>query len=127
MSLQKSIPKQVPWAPKSSLPLYYFNKGYTLFTRKQYQQAAPLLEKVKFNPRYESDAHYYLGHISYQSEDYEGASTSFTRVSKSEQQENLGYFHVEMNFKLGRFEKAIALGEEELQKASGDTYSPDQS
>ena len=69
------------------------------------------LEKVKFNPKYESDAHYYLGHIAYQLEDYEGASNSFSRVSKSEQQEDLGYFQVEMNFKLGRFKKSIELGE----------------
>lgn len=109
--------------PKPSLPIYYFNKGYTLFAKKQYQQAKPYLEKVKFNPQYESDAHYYLGHIAYQLEDYKEASTSFTRVSKSDQQENLGYFQVEMNFKLGRFEKAISLGEIELQKANGEDFS----
>ena len=102
--------------PKPSLPIYYFNKGYTFFNKKNYQQAKQLLEKVKFNPKYESDAHYYLGHIAYQLEDYEGASSSFNRVSKSEQQEDLGYFQVEMNFKLGRFKKAIQLGEEELKK-----------
>ena len=102
--------------PKPSLPIYYFNKGYTLFNKKNYQQAKLLLEKVKFNPKYESDAHYYLGHIAYQLEDYEGASSSFNRVSKSEQREDLGYFQVEMNFKLGRFKKAIQLGEEELKK-----------
>ena len=78
--------------PKPSLPIYYFNKGYTLFNKKNYQQAKLLLEKVKFNPKYESDAHYYLGHIAYQLEDYKGASSSFNRVSKSEQREDLGYF-----------------------------------
>ena len=109
--------------PRTSLPIYYFNKGYTFFNKKKYQQAKSLLDKVKFNPKYESDAHYYLGHIAYQLEDYEGASSSFNRVSKSDQQENLGYFQVEMNFKLGRFKKAIELGEEELKKTSSDNYS----
>ena len=110
--------------PKPSLPLYYFNKGYTFFNKKNYQQAKLLLEKVKFNPKYESDAHYYLGHIAYQLEDYEGASSSFNRVSKSEQREDLGYFQVEMNFKLGRFLKAIQLGEGELKKTtSGNDIS----
>ena len=102
--------------PKPSLPIYYFNKGYTLFNKKNFQQSKLLLEKVKFNPKYESDAHYYLGHIAYQLEDYQGASSSFNRVSKSEQREDLGYFQVEINFKLGRFKKAIQLGEEELKK-----------
>ena len=96
--------------PKAALPEFYFNKGYTLFNKKKYPQAKVLLENVKFNPKYESDAHYYLGHIAYQLEDYAEASNSFTQVSKKDQMENLGYFQVEMNFKLARFEKAIELG-----------------
>ena len=109
--------------PKAALPEFYFNKGYTLFSKKQYLQAKTLLENVKFNPKYESDAHYYLGHIAYQLEDYAEASNSFTRVSKKDQRENLGYFQVEMNFKLGRFEKAISLGEKEIQNEAGENFS----
>lgn len=109
--------------PIPELPKFYFNKGYTLFTKKQYIKAKTMLENVKFNPKYESDAHYYLGHISYQLEDYAEASNSFTKVSKKDQQENLGYFQVEMNFKLGRFDKAIALGEKEIQNLSGENFS----
>mgnify|MGYP003684944145 FL=1 len=109
--------------PKPVLPKFYFNKGYTLFTKKQYPKAKALLENVKLNPKYESDAHYYLGHIAYQLEDYTTASNSFTRVSKKDQQENLGYFQVEMNFKLGRFEKAIHLGEKEIQNLHGENFS----
>ena len=33
--------------PKLELPLYNFNKGYTLFSAKRYKQAKPYLEKVK--------------------------------------------------------------------------------
>ena len=109
--------------PQPELPKFYFNKGYTLFTKKQYPQAKTLLENIKFNPKYESDAHYYLGHIAYQSEDYTSASNSFTKVSNKDQQENLGSFRVEMNFKLGRFDQAITLGEKEIQKANGETFS----
>ena len=64
-----------------------------------------------------------MGHIAYQLEDYASASNSFTRVSKKNQQENLGYFQVEMNFKLGRFEKAITLGENEIQNVQGENFS----
>jgi TolA-binding protein len=109
--------------PKPALPKFYFNKGYTLFTKKQYPKAKALLENIKFNHKYESDAHYYLGHIAYQLEDYATASNSFTRVSKKDQQENLGYFQVEMNFKLGRFEKAITLGEKEIQNVHDENFS----
>ncbi len=64
------------------LPKYYFNKGYTFFLKKKYEEAKKLFESVKNNPEYESDSHYYLGYISYQLEDYEEASNSFTRVTK---------------------------------------------
>ena len=103
---------------KPMLPKYYFKKGYTEFLTKRYKSAQTLLEKVKNNPEYESDAHYYLGHIAYQLEDYDGASQSFGKVSNPKQQNDLGYFKVDMNFKLGRFEQAIALGEAELAKTS---------
>ena len=109
--------------PKPALPEFYFNNGYTLFTKKKYMQAKTLLENVKFNSKYESDAHYYLGHIAYQLEDYAVASSSFNRVSKKDQQENLGYCQVEMNFKLGRFEKAIQLGEKEIQTTNVENHS----
>tara|TARA_X000001036_G_scaffold210296_1_gene197577 strand:- start:8231 stop:11248 length:3018 start_codon:yes stop_codon:yes gene_type:complete len=106
-----------------SLPKYYFNKGYTFFLKKKYSEAKELFENVKNDPKYESDAHYYLGHISYQLEDYESASDSFTRVTKRNQQEDLSYFQVEMNFKLGRFQKAVELGLEELKKTDRNLFS----
>ncbi len=105
------------------LPMYYFNKGYTFFLKKKYEEAKKLFESVKNNPEYESDSHYYLGYISYLLEDYEGASNSFTRVTKKNQQEDLSYFQVEMNFKLGRFEKAIELGLKELTKTDRNLFS----
>ena len=83
---------------KQSLPKFYFNKGYTVFLKKKYKEAKVLFENVKNDSQYESDAHYYLGYIAYQFEDYESASNSFTRVSKRSQQEDLSYFKVEMNF-----------------------------
>ena len=109
--------------PKQSLSKYYFNKGYTFFLKKKYNEAKELFENVKKDPKYESDAHYYLGYISYQLEDYENASDSFTRVTKRNQQEDLSYFQVEMNFKLGRFQKAVELGLEELKKTDRNLFS----
>ena len=103
--------------PNPLLPKYYFNKGYTQFLKKQYKSAQTLLENVKNHPEYESDAHYYLGHIAYQLEDYDSASQSFGKVSNPNQQNDLGYFKVDMNFKLGRFEEAISLGTAELNRS----------
>ena len=102
--------------PKPQLAQYYFNKGYTQFLKRRYKAAKSLLEKVQDIPEYQSDVHYYLGHIAYQLEDYESASQSFDKVSNPNQQKDLGYFKVDMNFKLGRFEEALTLGVAELNK-----------
>ena len=101
--------------PKNEKNRYNFNKGYTLFSAKKFKRSKSYFEKIKNVKKYESDAHYYLGHISYQLEDFDSAAESFKNVSKNEQKKNLAYFQVDMNFRLGRFEKAIELGIQELK------------
>ena len=100
--------------PKLEIPVYNFNKGYTLFSAKRYKQAKPYLEKVKNDKEYESDAHYYLGHIAYQLDDYDTAVSEFSDISDPDQKENLNYFQADMNFRLGRFKQAIELAKKVL-------------
>ena len=51
------------------------------FHRLQYKQAKQYLERAKENKVYESDAHYYLGHIAYQLEDFDEAASQFSYIS----------------------------------------------
>ena len=111
------------FVPKLEQPTFQFNKGYSLFSAGRYVQAKAFLEKVKSNKNFESDAHYYLGHIAYQLEDYDNAFTEFSATSDREQKENLKYFQADINFRLGRFEQAIALGKEVLATATDDSNS----
>lgn len=119
--------------PKNDLARYNFNKGYTLFSSKNYKKARPYLEKIKNDSKYESDAHYYLGHIAYQLEDFDSAIKSFGNISNPSQKENLNYFQADINFRLGRFEQAIELANKamidanstessELSKIIGESY-----
>ena len=112
---------------------FNFNKGYSLFHVKRYKAAKPFLEKVKNISKYQSDAFYYLGHISYQLDEYENAQNEFNKSNKESGQNDLAYFQVDMNFKLGRFQKAIDLGDDlivnsnesiksELYKIIGESY-----
>lgn len=109
--------------PKLALANFYFNKGYTLFSAQRFKQAQPYLEKVKDNKDYESDAHYYLGHIAYQLDDFDSAAGEFDRISNSNQNEDITYFQADMNFRLGRFEQAIQFGKKVLKNASAETTS----
>lgn len=101
--------------PKNEINRYSFNKAYTLFSAKKFKKSKQYFEKIKNVNKYESDAYYYLGYISYQLDDYDSAVESFRNVSNNKQRENLTFFQVEMNFRLGRFEKAIELGLKELK------------
>ena len=58
---------------KLDRPEFNFNKGYSLFSAKKYKEARPFFQKVKNDKKYQSDAHYYLGHIAYQLEDFDSA------------------------------------------------------
>lgn len=109
--------------PKLERPVFNFSKGYTLFSAKRYKQAKPYLEKVRDNKTFESDAHYYLGHIAYQLEDFDEAVSQFSSISNPSQKDNLSYFQADMNFRLGRFDKAIDLGKIALQNSQLDKVS----
>jgi len=112
---------------------YYFNKGYTLFATKRYKQAEKLFKKVENEAKYRYDASYYLGYIAYQLEDYDAAVENFNKVTTENGDTTVGYFQADMNFKLGRFDKAIALARKsfananenqtsELSKIIGESY-----
>ena len=108
---------------KLDRPEFNFNKGYSLFSAKKYKDARPFFEKVKDDKKYQSDSHYYLGHIAYQLEDFDSALSSFGRISDPTKKEDLTYFQADMNFRLGRFNKAIDLAKKALENANKDEKS----
>ena len=102
---------------KVQRPQYNFNKGYSYFASKRYKNAKPLFEKVKEIPDYQADANYYLGYIAYQLEDFDEANRNFDKLNNSSDDNTVGYFQADMNFKLGRFQEAILLARKSLKNA----------
>ncbi len=97
---------------------FNFNYGYSLFSSKKTREAERYLNKVTNSPVYGSQAKYYLGYIAYQQDDYEGANQRFDQITDQELlEEKLSYYQADMNFKLGKFEKAIALAKKQLPKS----------
>ncbi len=113
---------------------FNFNQGYVLFNAKRYDDAKPYFNKVSTSQQYGSQAKYYLGFIAYEGDDYKEANEKFEEVKGEERySEGLSYYQADMNFKLGNFEKAIAMGKEkyessnpqeksELSKIIGESY-----
>lgn len=102
---------------RSERERYNFNNGYAYFKNKRFNEAKKYLSKVNDSEKYGSQAKYYLGHIAYAGDDYEGASDIFNQVEDERYAENLSYFQADMNFKLGDFQKAIDLGLEQYDAA----------
>ena len=103
---------------KKETDKFNFNYGYSLFSSRKTKDAERYLSKVVESPVYGSQAKYYLGYISYQQDDYEAANERFDQITDQEVlEEKLSYFQADMNFKLGKFEKAIALAKKQLPKS----------
>lgn len=103
---------------------FYFNYGYSLYATSSPQQATRYLNRVKDSQEFGSQAKYYLGYMAYEGNDYDTANTYFDQVSdKQKYQEKLSYYQADLNFKLGKFEKAIDLATEQLSQSKASEQS----
>lgn len=103
---------------RKEMDKFNFNYGYSLFSSQNTKEAERYLNKVTESPVYGSQAKYYMGYISYQQDDYETANERFDEITDPEiLEEKLSYYQADMNFKLGRFEEAIALAKKQLPKS----------
>lgn len=103
---------------------YNFNYGYSLYATKNRSGAEKYLNRVKENGDYGSQAKYYLGYMAYEGDDYDAANEYFEAVSDNEKyKEKLSYYQADLNFKLGKFDKAIALAEGQLPKSNAEEVS----
>jgi tetratricopeptide (TPR) repeat protein len=113
---------------------YNFYKGYSFFNSNLKKEAKEYLSKVVDSKVYGSQAKYYLGFLAYEGDDYNEATKYFDQVSGEEKyKEKLSYFQADMNFKTGKFDKAIELAKtamsssntmekSELNKIIGESY-----
>ncbi|APQ18091.1 tetratricopeptide repeat protein [Maribacter hydrothermalis] len=103
---------------RGEMDKFNFNYGYSLFSSRKTKEAEQYLEKVTTSQVYGSQAKYYLGYISYQEDDYETANQRFDQITDQDVlEEKLSYYQADMNFKLGKFEEAIALAKKQLAKS----------
>ncbi|EOG6904234.1 tetratricopeptide repeat protein [Flavobacterium psychrophilum] len=139
---QGKYPQALEWFDKvdesslteDELDKYNFYKGYSFFNSSKKKEATQYFNKVVNSQEYGSQAKYYLGFLAYEGDDYKEATKYFDQVSGEEKyKEKLSYFQADMNFKLGKFDKAIKLGQaamnnsndfekSELNKIIGESY-----
>ncbi|HNQ26438.1 MAG TPA: tetratricopeptide repeat protein [Aquaticitalea sp.] len=104
---------------RTELDKFSFNYGYSLYTTKDETGAQKYFNRVINSQEYGSQAKYYLGYMAYQGDDYNRANEYFDQVRNSEKYaEKLSYYQADLNFKLGNFEKAIAMAKEQLPKST---------
>lgn len=109
---------------RSERDRFNFNYGYSLYATKSKTQATKYLNRVVDSKEYGSQAKYYIGYMAYEGDDYDTANEYFDQVSDNEKyKEKLSYYQADLNFKLGKFDKAIALATEQLPNARGEEES----
>ncbi len=103
---------------------YNFNYAYSLFTTKNYSKSKQYFLNLLDSPEYGERAKYYYGYIAYNQDDYETANTYLGEVAdNSSFKTNVSYYLADMNFKLGKFDKAIEHGLPLLPKSKGIEHS----
>ena len=103
---------------------FIFQYGYCLYAAGNKEEAKTYLSQAKETEAYASQAAYYLGFISYEEDDYQGANQAFSEVKDPKLlEEKLSYFQADMNYKLGNFEEAIAQAKNYLPRADEEEKS----
>lgn len=103
---------------------FSFQKGYCYFVTKNKKEAQKYFNRVANSKTYGKQAKYYLGFIAYESEDYKEATRQFEQVGDDERyKEKMSYFQADMNFKQGKFEKAIEEGNRAMAKSTAGEKS----
>ncbi|KAB7531439.1 tetratricopeptide repeat protein [Flagellimonas olearia] len=103
---------------------FNFNNGYALYASKRPQEAERYLNKVSTSQKYGSQAKYYLGYIAYEQDDYDQATARFDQITDQDVlNEKLSYYQADLNFKLGKFEEAIAMAKKQLPKSNRQEVS----
>ncbi len=98
---------------------FSFNYGYSLYSTKDESGAQKYLNRVVNSKQYGSQAKYYIGFMAYEGDDYNKANEYFEQVSGDEKyKEKLSYYQADLNFKLGNFEKAISMAQDQMPKSS---------
>ena len=109
---------------RSEKDRFNFNYGYALYSTRSKKQATKYLNRVVNSKEYGSQAKYYIGYMAYEGDDYDTANVYFDQVSDNEKyKEKLSYYQADLNFKLGKFEKAIELAVEQLPKSNTNDKS----
>ncbi len=103
---------------------FNFKYAYSLFANKAYTKAKEYFLLLLDSQEYGAQAKYYYGYIAYKDDDYETADTYLGEVVGDKNfKTDVSYYLADMNFKLGKFEKAIEYGLPLLEKAKRVEHS----
>lgn len=103
---------------------FNFKYAYSLFANKAYTKAKEYFLLLLDSQEYGAQAKYYYGYIAYKDDDYETADTYLGEVVEDKNfKTDVSYYLADMNFKLGKFEKAIEHGLPLLEKAKRIEHS----
>lgn len=103
---------------------FKFRYAYALFSTNNITEAKKHFALLLNSQKYGSQAKYYYGFMAYNQDNYEEANQYLSEVANdSKFEKEVSYYLVDMNFKLGKFQKAIDLGLPLLSKSNPIDHS----
>lgn len=111
-----------------------FKMGYAYLVTNNLNLSKKKFIQLINSPLYGNDSRYYYGYIAYKLEDYGLAESTLKEIEDNETYRlEISYYLLDINFKAGKFERSIRIGEEliktvkrkqksEISKIIGESY-----
>jgi tetratricopeptide (TPR) repeat protein len=101
-----------------------YKMGYCFLVTKNYILAKDKFIQLINDAKYGNDSRYYYGYIAYKLEDYGLAESTLKEIESNETYRlEISYYLLDINFKVGNFEKCIIIGTELLETAKRNQRS----
>lgn len=101
-----------------------YKMGYCFLVTKNYILAKDKFIQLINDAKYGNDSRYYYGYIAYKLEDYGLAESTLKEIESNETYRlEISYYLLDINFKVGNFEKCIIIGPELLTIAKRNQRS----
>ena len=103
---------------------FNFKYGYCLFATKNFTKSKEYFINLLDSQEYGAQAKYYYGYMAYNDDDYATADKYLGEVAEDTSfKKDVSYYLADMNFKLGKFDKALTYGLPLLENARGIEHS----
>lgn len=110
---------------KDEYSQYVYRKALCLIKTGHFDEAGPLLSKLKNIPEYKNAYNFYTAYLDYIEGDFNKAYSGFAKVPDGEPGLDAGYYMAQIDYSKGKYEEVIKRGTALLRENEEPELSPE--